>query len=104
MKYTYPDELSWMEHRERVQKQQFFTRNGFTFVVLALGSGCYPTTQEGYDLYKVKHPETKEEHIAMIKWMRQELAGQVTEEITTRPIEDAAEMLEFFNTRQCSNP
>ena len=96
MKYTYSDEMEWMCFRDRTRKQGFFCRAGHMFRLLIQDSDEQLT---GYDLYTVENHEDKSTHIAMTKWDREEIAGQVVEELKTRPVDDAQEFFQFFNTR-----
>ena len=94
MKYTYQTELEWMEFRDRTRRQKFFTRGGYQFILQ-----CQDNDErlQGYDIYTVENPEDKTVYIAMAKWNREELAGQVQEQIITKPIDDALELFQLFN-------
>jgi len=52
---------------------------------------------QGYDFYTVQNPEDKSMHVALCKWNREELAGQVQEECKTLPISEAIEFFEVVN-------
>lgn len=89
MKFTYPTELEWIMQREEAIEKGFIVRNGVRYEPLFLDTD---QVLSGYDLFLVDKQE-----IAVVKWQRTEIASQVTEEMTTKKIEEAEHGLQQFS-------